>query len=84
MIAGPSSGCNSSARRNRGAVVVEVLSEVNINGFIYQEDLHQVLLSFVCLLYSVFLSGAGPDHEFRIGRIKHERVKVFTIVFYIV
>ena len=32
------------------------------------------------------MSGAGPDHEFRIGRIKHERVKVsfifrlFTIV----
>ena len=34
--------------------MVEVLSEVNINGLIYQEDLHQVLFSFVCLLYSVF------------------------------
>ena len=54
MIAGPSSGCNSSARRNRGAVVVEVLSEVNINGFNYQEDLHQVLLSFVSFLYPDF------------------------------
>ena len=51
LVAGQSSGCNSSARRNIGAVVVEVLSEVNINGLIYQEDLHQVSLSFVCLLY---------------------------------
>ena len=27
-------------------------------------------------LCSCLFPGAGPDHEFRIGRIKHERVKV--------
>ena len=52
MIAGPSSGCNSNARRNRGAVVVEVLSEVNINSFMFKKICIKIsLLLFVCLLY---------------------------------
>ena len=38
-----------------------------------------LLLSTLCVVviaYYPFYAGAGPDHEFRIGRIKHERVKV--------
>ena len=40
------------------------------------EGLQKIFCLIPIFLCSCLFLGAGPDHEFRIGRIKHERVKV--------
>ena len=42
------------------------------------EGIHKIfcIIPIFCGHLSCLIPGAGPDHEFRIGRIKHERVKV--------